>query len=375
LQKLHQEYRDTGPVARSQREELLSLFKMASSVISKRHHRYVQEQKDTEALNYDQKVIICEIVESIEYDQLSTFGAWNDKMQEVIALQNKWKTIGYAPKRQNGKVFERFRKACDAFFKRKAEYYKGLKADMSVGIEKRKALCEQAEAMKESTDWKETTEAYIRLQKEWKALAPIQKRQMNALWKRFITACDYFFERKNKEQQTSGKDGEYENLSRKKAIIEQLQSIDQTMSEDELATQVRSLMNEWNEIGHVPYREKERLIKQYRALIDNLFETHDLNLSKKRLMTTKPVVGEKVGGTRERDRLLRNLETLKSELQTYENNMGFLSASSKSGNTLMQDVQRKMEKLKTDISEAQTKLKALDEEARREEEAPAEPKE
>ncbi|KAA5127017.1 DUF349 domain-containing protein [Bacteroides fragilis] len=365
LQKLHQEFRDTGPVAKELRDEIWNRFKAASTAVNRRHQQHFEALKETEQLNLDQKTVICEIVEAIEFDQLKTFAAWETKTQEVIALQNKWKTIGFAPQKMNVKFFERFRKACDEFFKKKGEFFKLLKEGMNANLEKKKALCEKAESLKDSTEWKETAEILTKLQKEWKTIGPVSKKYSDAVWKRFITACDYFFEQKGKAT-SSQRSVEQENLEKKKAIIARLTAIDETTDADEASKEVRELMKEWNGIGHVPFKEKDRLYKQYHGLIDQLFDRFNISASNKKLSNFKSSIGNiQSGGSqslyREREKLVRTYENMKNELQTYENNLGFLTTSSKKGNSLLTEINRKVEKLKSDLELVLQKIKVIDE--------------
>lgn len=365
LQKLHQEFRDTGPVAKELRDEIWNRFKAASTAVNRRHQQHFEALKETEQHNLDQKTVICEIVEAIEFDQLKTFAAWETKTQEVIALQNKWKTIGFAPQKMNVKIFERFRKACDEFFKKKGEFFKLLKEGMNANLEKKKALCEKAESLKDSTEWKETAEILTKLQKEWKTIGPVSKKYSDAVWKRFITACDYFFEQKGKAT-SSQRSVEQENLEKKKAIIARLTAIDETTDADEASKEVRELMKEWNGIGHVPFKEKDRLYKQYHGLIDQLFDRFNISASNKKLSNFKSSIGNiQSGGSqslyREREKLVRTYENMKNELQTYENNLGFLTTSSKKGNSLLTEINRKVEKLKSDLELVLQKIKVIDE--------------
>ena len=365
LQKLHQEFRDTGPVAKELRDEIWNRFKAASTAVNRRHQQHFEALKETEQHNLDQKTVICEIVEAIEFDQLKTFAAWETKTQEVIALQNKWKTIGFAPQKMNVKIFERFRKACDEFFKKKGEFFKLLKEGMNANLEKKKALCEKAESLKDSTEWKETAEILTKLQKEWKTIGPVSKKYSDAVWKRFITACDYFFEQKGKAT-SSQRSVEQENLGKKKAIIARLTAIDETTDADEASKEVRELMKEWNGIGHVPFKEKDRLYKQYHGLIDQLFDRFNISASNKKLSNFKSSIGNiQSGGSqslyREREKLVRTYENMKNELQTYENNLGFLTTSSKKGNSLLAEINRKVEKLKSDLELVLQKIKVIDE--------------
>ena len=365
LQKLHQEFRDTGPVAKELRDEIWNRFKAASTAVNRRHQQHFEALKETEQHNLDQKTVICEIVEAIEFDQLKTFAAWETKTQEVIALQNKWKTIGFAPQKMNVKIFERFRKACDEFFKKKGEFFKLLKEGMNANLEKKKALCEKAESLKDSTEWKETAEILTKLQKEWKTIGPVSKKYSDAVWKRFITACDYFFEQKGKAT-SSQRSVEQENLEKKKAIIARLTAIDETTDADEASKEVRELMKEWNGIGHVPFKEKDRLYKQYHGLIDQLFDRFNISASNKKLSNFKSSIGNIQSGSsqslyREREKLVRTYENMKNELQTYENNLGFLTTSSKKGNSLLTEINRKVEKLKSDLELVLQKIKVIDE--------------
>ena len=365
LQKLHQEFRDTGPVAKELRDEIWNRFKAASTAVNRRHQQHFEALKESEQHNLDQKTVICEIVEAIEFDQLKTFAAWETKTQEVIALQNKWKTIGFAPQKMNVKIFERFRKACDEFFKKKGEFFKLLKEGMNANLEKKKALCEKAESLKDSTEWKETAEILTKLQKEWKTIGPVSKKYSDAVWKRFITACDYFFEQKGKAT-SSQRSVEQENLEKKKAIIARLTAIYETTDANEASKEVRELMKEWNGIGHVPFKEKDRLYKQYHGLIDQLFDRFNISASNKKLSNFKSSIGNiQSGGSqslyREREKLVRTYENMKNELQTYENNLGFLTTSSKKGNSLLTEINRKVEKLKSDLELVLQKIKVIDE--------------
>lgn len=364
LQKLHQEFRDTGPVAKDLRNEIWNRFKTASTAVNRRHQHHFEEQKEAEQLNMDQKTVICEIVETIDYNSLKTFTAWEEQTREIIALQAKWKTIGFAPQKMNMKIFERFRKSCDNFFKKKGEFFKSFKESMNENFEKKKKLCETAEALKESTDWKETTEILTKLQKEWKSIGPVQKKHSETIWQRFIGACDYFFERKNKAT-SSQRSVEMENLKKKKSIIEQLVAIDDTMGTEEAEQLVRELMKEWATIGHVPFKEKDKIYKQYHSVIDQLLERFNINVSRKKLSNFKTSISdiekdEPQALYKERERLIRARENLKNELYTYENNIGFLTASSKKGNSLLTEINRKVEKLKSDLELIEQKIKVID---------------
>ena len=365
LQKLHQEFRDTGPVAKELRDEIWARFKAASTTVNRRHQQHFEALKEVEQHNLDQKTVICEIIEAIDYKELTNFASWESKTQEVIALQNKWNTIGFAPQKMNVKIFERFRKACDEFFRKKGEFFKSLKEGMNENLEKKRALCEKAEALKDSTDWKATADELTKLQKEWKTIGPVAKKYSDAVWKRFISACDYFFEQKNKAT-SSQRSVEQENLEKKKAIIEKLNAIDDQMDTEEATQLVRDLMKEWNGIGHVPFKEKDRIYKQYHSQVDKLFERFNISASNKKLSNFKSTISSIQEGSpqalyREREKLVRAFDNMKNELQTYENNLGFLTTSSKKGNSLLTEINRKVEKLKADIELVKEKIKVVDE--------------
>lgn len=364
LQKLHQEFREAGPVAKELREEIWLRFKNASTAINRRYQQHFEELKEMEQHNLDQKTVICEIIEAIEFDQLKTFADWDNKTEEITALQNKWRTIGYAPQKMNSRIFERFRAACDEFFRRKSEFYKSVKESMSANLEKKRQLCEKAEALKDSTDWKATTDILVKLQKEWKATGPVARKYSESIWKRFIAACDYFFEQKAKAT-SSQRTEEQANLEKKREIIAQVEALMEETDTVEAVKRVRVLMKEWNSIGHVPIRDKDRIYKQYRTAVDNLFDQLNLSASQKKLSNYRSSISSmNEGGNglhRERERLVRILENMMSELKTYENNLGFLSASSKKGNSLVSEINRKVEKLKADIALMKEKIKVIDE--------------
>ena len=358
LQKLHQEFRETGPVGKEEREEVWNRFKAASTIINRRHQQYFEGIKEREQRNLDEKTVICEIVEAMQQEQLHTFQEWHEKTEEILALQAKWKTIGFAPQKQNTKIFERFRAACDEFFKRKAEHFKSLKDSMTDNLEKKKQMCEQAEALKDSTDWKTTSDVLTKLQKEWKEIGPVSKKHSEAIWKRFVTACDYFFEQKNKAE-ASSRNIERENLDKKKAIIQKLNELNQ--EETPNGNTVRELMKEWNSIGHVPFKDKDKVYKQYHAIVDALFNKINRSASKKKLSNFKSSLSKESNPYREREKLVRIYENMKNEIKTYENNIGFLTSSSKKGNSLVNEMNRKVEKLKADLDLITQKIAVIDE--------------
>lgn len=358
LQKLHQEFRETGPIVKDLREQIWTRFKAASTAVNRRHQQHFEQLKEQEQTNLDAKTVICEIVEGLELDKCTNFRDWNNKTQEVLALQAKWKTIGYAPRKMNVKIFERFRTACDEFFKKKAEFFKKMKEDMNSNLEKKRELAEKAEALKDSTDWKKTAEAMTELQKQWKEIGPISKKHADVLWKRFIAACDYFFDQRNKAT-SSQHSSEVENLKAKKDIIQQLNELE---AEDDHSfdaeEKFQSLMKKWNEIGHVPFREKDKIYKQYHNIVDSLYPKFG---SPSRRYSGETRSSGKVSGGKEKDKLTKLYENMRNEIQTYENNLGFLSASSKKGNGLVDEMKKKVEKLKAEAEAVLMKIQHLDE--------------
>lgn len=364
LQNLHQEFRNIGPVAKELRESIWARFKAASTAINRRHQQHFEELKEKEQNNLDQKTVICEIAEAMEYDTFKTFADWEDKTKEILALQAKWKAIGYAPQKMNVKIFERFRAACDEFFKRKAAFYKDIKNSMAENLEKKKALCEKAEALKDSTDWKATADILTKLQKEWKTIGPVSKKHSDAVWKRFIGACDHFFAQKNKAN-SSQRSVESDNMAKKENIISQLHEIEKAGNEDEsVADKIRGLIKEWNGIGHVPFKEKDRIYNDFHSTVDRLFAKLNITASEKKLSSFKSNLSSGNNLYRDREKLVRTYEGLKNDIQTYENNLGFLTSASKKGNSLVQDIQRKIERLKGDMELVTKKIAAIDEKLR-----------
>ncbi len=365
LQKLHQQWREIGPVAKDLREELWSRFKAASTVINKRHQQHFENLKAKEQENLEAKTAICEQIEGIDYAALKTFKDWDEKNNEVLALQQKWRTIGFTPKKHNTKIFERFRAACDVFFTKKTEFYKAIKAEMEKNLEKKRALCEKAEALKDSTDWKGTTEKLIALQKEWKTIGQVTRRHSDSIWKRFITACDYFFDNKNKNV-SSQKNEEQANLEAKKALIEKVKTMDESLETEEAISTLKEWIAEWNEIGHVPFKEKDKVYKAFHEAVDAQFDRLKVDQRDRRMKSYRNNVSEMAGKGKgklysERDRLMRTYERMKNDLQTYENNIGFLSISSKGGSGLVKEMERKIEKLKAEMELTVKKIEAIDE--------------
>lgn len=366
LQKLHQQWREIGPVAKELREDLWARFKAASTVINKRHQEHFEGLKAKEEENLKEKTAICEEIEGIDFTVLKSFKDWEEKSKEVIALQAKWKTIGFAPKKSNVKIFERFRAACDAYFNRKGEFYKDIKAEMEKNLELKKALCEKAEALKDSTDWKNTTDKMIALQKEWKTIGSVARKHSDAVWKRFISACDYFFEQKNKNV-SSQKSVEQANLVAKKELIQKIHAIEETDHDEAVAT-LKGYMAEWNAIGHVPFKEKDKIYKEYHEAVDAQFDRLKVDMNDRKMQTYRSSLNDMGNSERgkgklygEREKLMRMYERMKNELQTYENNIGFLSVSSKGGGGLLKEMEGEIEKLKSEMEGGVKKIDAIDE--------------
>lgn len=361
LQKLHQEFREIGPVAKEMREPIWARFKQASTVVNKRHQQYFEDIKEQEQRNLDQKTVICEIVEAMEYDKFTTFVDWENKTQEILALQAKWKTIGFAPQKMNLKIFERFRAACDEFFRRKAEFFKSAKEGMAANLEKKKQLCEKAEALKDSTEWKETAEILTKLQKEWKTIGPVPKKHSDAVWKRFIGACDYFFEQKNKATSVQRSE-EVENLSKKEDLMQKLKEIDKSGAcDNSVIENVKSIIKEWNSIGFVPFKDKDRLYKEFHSLVDSIFDKANVSAVERKINSYKSSISSENNLYKEREKLVRIYERIKNEIKTYENNMGFLTSSSKKGSSLVNEISKKIDKLKTDLEVTLKKIEVIDE--------------
>ena len=358
LQQLHQEFREIGPVATELREEIWTRFKDASTVVNKRHQDHFEKRKEEEQNNLDQKTALCEAVEAIELDSITSFNDWNAKTEEITAMQAKWKTIGYAPQKMNVKIFERFRAACDKFFQAKTEYYKSVKEGLNNNLQLKKELCEKAEALADSTDWKATADALVELQKQWKAIGAVPKKYSDSLWERFRAACDKFFDAK-KEANSTQHNEQTDNLEKKRAIVERLAAINPEEVEGDLRTLLRSAQEEWNAIGHVPFKEKDVVYKALREQMDRLYGALSASAAQRRINRFKNEVNDTDGKVRER--LVRQLDILKNEIKTYENNLGFLTLSSKSGNGLVDELNRKVEKLKADLVEIKAKIAALDE--------------
>ena len=363
LQKLHQEYREIGPVAKEQREAIWDRFKAASTVINKRHQSHFEGIRAKEEDNLVQKTALCEQVEAIAAAENKGSGDWEKHTKQIIELQTKWKTIGFAPQKMNVKIFERFRAACDDFFGRKAEYFRTLKDTFKENADKKRALIEKAKALQDSTEWKSTGDKLIALQKEWKTIGIVPKKLGDQLWDEFLGACNKFFEAR-KAAGAGQHSEEYTNLNKKREVIEKLKAIAEEAGEN-VQEKVQNLVEEYNAIGHVPFKEKDKIYDEYHAVLDKLYKDLNISVAKRRLSNFKQnlkQVAERGESAldNERARLFRQYEAIKQEVQTYENNLGFLNASSKKGNSLIDEMNRKVQKLKDDMNLVREKIKAID---------------
>nr|MCR5198821.1 DUF349 domain-containing protein [Prevotella sp.] len=363
LQKLHQEYREIGPVSKELREEIWQRFKAASTVINKRHQQHFESLRAREEENLEKKTALCEKVEAIAAEENKGSADWDRHTQEIIAIQQEWKTIGFAPQKMNVKIFERFRAACDGFFAGKAEHFRSLKDSYKENAEKKRALIEKAKALQDSTEWRSTSDKLIALQKEWKTIGMVPKKLGDQLWEEFLSTCNKFFEARNAAG--AGQRGEErQNLEKKRDVISRMKAVAEEAGDD-VQQKVQQLVEEYNAIGHVPFKEKDKLYEVYHAVLDKLYKDLNISVARRRLSKFKDNLKQvaergEAALDNERARLMRQYEQLKQEAQTYENNLGFLSASSKKGNSLIDEMNRKVQKLKDDIQLVKDKIKAID---------------
>lgn len=365
LQNFHQQWRDIGPVAKELRDEIWDKFKALSSEINKKHQAHFETLKEQEEENLKQKRAICEELKTIDYDVLKSFKDWDEKSKQVIALQAKWKTIGFVPRKYNNQIFEEYRKLCDTFFEKKAEFFRNQRQSMDDNLQKKRALCEKAESLKDSTDWKKTTDEMIAIQKEWKTIGPVPRKYSDALWKQFVTACDYFFEQKNKNF-SSQKTEEVENLAKKKDVIERINALSEVDDLQIAKDTLHLLMDQWHAIGFVPFRDKDRIYKEYQTALDAQFDRLKMDKSERRLQSFRSTVediskSERPKGRlyKERERLMYQFNKVKADLQTYENNMGFLSISKGSGG-LLKEMEHKIQDLKNELDLIAQKIDTID---------------
>lgn len=365
LQELHNQWREIGPVPKEVREEIWGKFKDLSAEINKKYQDYFVERKAKERENEDAKTAICERVEGYDYSGLTTYAQWDAMTRDFIAAQQEWKQLGYASRKANTALFTRFRAACDKFFEAKAEFFKGMKDSLAQNLEKKIKLCEQAEALKESTQWRETAEKLAELQKEWKTVGTVAKKYSDQVWHRFLAACDYFFERKKKNNSGTRRN-ERANLEQKQEIIQRLQALATEEQADRDATikAVKELQAEWQSVGHVPFAEKDKIYTEYRAVVDRIYEKFEISRRGSRMEAFETSISEMEGDSqrlyRERERLLRTYDQRRSELQTYENNMGFLSAKSKNADSMLREMKKRVQRLRDDLAELESKIKAID---------------
>ena len=363
LQDLHQQYREIGPVAKELREQIWSRFKAASTVINKKHQQYFEDIRAKEEKNLEQKTALCEKLEAIDLDAIKTAAQWEATTKEVIAMQQEWREIGFAPQKMNVKIFERFRTINDVFFSKKAEFFKELKSQYSDNLEKKQELVKKAQELADSTEWKKTGDKIIALQKEWKTVGVVPRKQGELLWKDFLDACNKFFEARNKAN-AGTRNTEHSNLAKKREVVAKLKDLLENPVEN-VQQALQKLTEEYNSIGHVPFKEKDNIYKEYHAVLDKIYKDLHISNAKRRLDNFKSNlknVAEKGSDAldNERGRLLRRYDQLRSDITTYENNLGFLNAASKKGNSLVEEMNRKVQKLKDELELVKNKIKAID---------------
>lgn len=368
LQNLHQQWREIGPVSRKDREEIWNRFKEASNKINKKYQAHFEEIKLQENENLEKKTAICEQLESIDYSALTTQKAWREQLDKVLALQDEWRKIGYVPKKWNSKIYERYRAACNIFFEKKNQFQKSIRDELDENLRKKTALCEQAEALKDSKDWRKTTQEMIRIQKEWKEIGPVPRKFVDSLWQRFISACDYFFEQK-KLSSSSHLAEEQNNLEAKKAIIEKINNIDPQLPIDEASALLHQLIEEWHNIGHVPFKQKDTIYSDFYEATEAQFNRLNIDKGDRKLQSYRNSISDMAKSDngrgqllREREKLMRQYDRMKNELQTYENNLGFLSVSSKKGNNLIDEMNQRVKRLRSDLDLLIKKIDAIDKE-------------
>ncbi|MCR4767805.1 MAG: DUF349 domain-containing protein, partial [Saccharofermentans sp.] len=370
LQGLHAEYKEIGPVAKELRDQIWERFKAASTVINKRHQAHFEELKAREEQNLADKTALCEELEGIQTDGLKTFADWDKVTKQIIELQARWKTIGFAPQKVNTQIFERFRQGCDAFFEQKSQFFRDLKEGLAANLAKKKELVEKAEALMDSTDWRSAGDAMINLQKQWKEIGAVPRKYSEALWKRFVGACDHFFEAR-KEATSGQREQEKANLQQKKDIIQQLKDLAEKEGEETIQ-KVRELQQQWNEAGHVPFRDKDKIYKEYREICDKIYDSLNISQARRRLNNFRAGLAQKAEQdgsnlTNERNRMMFAYEKLRDEIKTYENNLGFLTANSKKGNAMVDAMKKKVDKLRDELNLLAQKIKAVDEQMEGEE--------
>lgn len=368
LQKLHQEFRETGPVENEKREEIWMRFKAASTAVNKRHQEHFETLKAQEEENLARKTSLCEQVEGFDTENCKSVSAWDAATKKVLEWQAEWKTIGFAPRKMNTKIFDRFRSACDAFFQRKSEFFKEMRESFSANLEVKNSLVEQAEALKDSTDWNSTANKFVALQKKWKETGPVAHKVSDAIWKRFNDACNYFFEKKN-EATGAQRQEEAANMEQKNQVIADLEAVLENPGDDP-QQKVHDLQDKWNSIGHVPFRKKDQIYKKYRAVLDRIYEELHISARRRSVEQFRRSVAEKVGNelSRERQRLQNAFEAKKDEIKNYETNLSFFSAKSKNGNSLVAEIEKKLARLREELETISEKLRIAREQERAEDE-------
>ncbi len=364
LQDLHNKWRQIGPVAKELRDEIWNSFRDASAEVNKRYQAFFEARKAREAENEIAKTALCEKIEALDLSGLKTFAAWEEATKQIQTMQEEWRKLGFASKKMNRVLFARFRQCCDSFFAAKAEFYRNTREELSSNLAHKQDLVTRAEALQESTDWRKATDEFIAMQKEWKSIGAIPKKYSDDLWKRFTAACDAFFDRKKKEG-SGVRNAEVANLRAKREIIGRLSALtDEATDKDTAIAELRKLQDSWKEIGHVPFREKDKLYEAYRSAVDAVRDHFAIAESRARRQRFEASVNDMKGDDnklfRERERLVRALDARRNDLRTYENNLGFLNSKSKSGNSLMLDLERRIGRLKADIAELEEKIALLD---------------
>lgn len=364
LQELHDKWRETGPVAKEQREEIWAKFKDASAVVNKRYLEYFEGRKQRERENEDAKIALCERVEALDFSTLKSFAAWDEMTKRILQAQDEWKKVGPASRKVNNQLFARFRAVCDKFFTSKAEFFKSAKDEMSENLAKKIALCEKVEALKDSTDWKKTTDEIVALQQQWRTVGAVARKHSDAVWQRFRAACDYFFDQK-KQAGSGTRKAEQANLKEKKAIIAELKAIDPETPAEEATKKVKELTARYQQVGHVPFRDKDKLRDEYRAIVDELYARFRISASRASMVNFETALADMAGDEgkmlRERDRLMRDLDRKRAEIQTFENNLGFFNSKSKDGNSMLREMERRIGRLRDDLSSIEKKIAAIDE--------------
>ena len=366
LQSLHDKWREIGPVAKDVREEIWTSFKDASAEINKKYQAHFEERKARERENEEIKTALCERIEALDFSKPSTYQEWDAMTKTILEAQEEWKKAGFAPRKTNTALFNRFRALCDDFFGRKSEFFKKTKNEFAENLAKKTSLCEKAEALAESTDWKKTTDAIVELQKEWKTIGPVARKHSDAIWRRFIKACDTFFDRKKKVNCDTRR-AEQANLATKREIISRLNVIasdENTTPREQAIAEVQQLRKQWQETGHVPFKEKDKLQDAYREVVGTLFDKLDIKENRARMADFQAGIEASAGDSgklsRERERLVRACEQRRQELKTYENNMGFFNSKSKNGDSIVREMERKMQHLKEEIAQISEKIKIID---------------